>query len=73
MAESSVSCHPGEVIQLHKGGGYTIKSVFEVATDRAAVGEKVFAVFECLRDSAIARYRESAIELARSRNKTATY
>ena len=73
MAELSISCRPGEVIQLHKEGGYTIKSVFEVATDRAGVGEKVFAIFECLRDSAIAQYRERAIELARSRNKTATY
>lgn len=46
---------PGEVILVHSDGFMERRTVFEVATDPATAGEREYAVFECLRRSALAR------------------
>jgi len=57
---ATVECvNPGEVLFVNEDGTTTRKSVFEVAADRATAGENEFAVFECLRRSALARCQQS--------------
>ena len=46
---------PGEVLIGQADGSFIRRSVFEVATDPAKAGEKEYAVFECLRRSALVR------------------
>ena len=54
-----VECiQPGRVIVVSPDGSSKNLSVFEVAIDPATAGEREFAVFECLRRSALARCQQ---------------
>ena len=63
------SCEPGYVLKIMRDGSVIRRSVFEEATDPATAGEKEFAVYECLRRSAIARGQQHGTSLLAKHSK----